>query len=1479
MVSTNGQIPASIPYVQQPWAFSTDGGVTWPASLQSESIPPPIVNCFGDPVAFFDRSGRAYYCTLGVTGTSTGSGIYFVSTTDFGATWSARSQADPNASTNDDKEHAAADYSGTYPNNVYVAWSDFNVSGTPVVFNRSTNQGQTWGTRQTLAIGSNRGQGVHIAIGPNGEVYVIWAHYTTASTQEVGIGFAKSTDGGATFSTPTIAYPMTGIRTSNGAITALNGTRASSFPYADVDRSNGSRRGWIYVVAPELVSGQSDIFLHRSTDGGTTWSSAIQVNGPDVEAGKWQFMASIAVDPATGGISVSYYSMDSVGTNFMANRYMAYSVDGGNTWDKFVISDVRANWAPQGTPNTNATYNGDYYETAAMNGKAWACWSDRRLGAAGSNNRAFIQIVTYGINFGWLRGTVTNTSGGAPVQNAAIDFVQNVLQQGGSTNAAGSYFAGALVDTPATTANLTLRARRFGFRDTLLNVTLTRSDTLTRNFAMTPLPSGTLTVHSFITGGAGIRANVRVLFGGSEVANAFTDSVSGLYTTSLPTGSYSVIVDPPSPYATRTFNNVTITANTTTTVDALVRAVVEFSPAAIRDTLVVGAVHTKSLQLTNTTTDSVAFRLSDDVGLDHFRKREPAVQPREFPMLAVEKAKGAPDTEFGDSPTGGGGPDAFGYRWIDSDSSGGPVFNWVDISSVGTPITTWIGTGDDGYVTVPIGLPIPFYGNSYTNLNICTNGFISFTSTSTAFTNTGIPATAEPNNTIYGFWDDLDVRTSGTIYYYRDSVNSRFIVQYNNVPHLTSGGPYSFEIILKPNGEILSQYFNMVSLLNSATIGIENAAGTVGLQVAFNANYVHNNLAVKFFLPDAPWISENPSFGVLPPGSNRNITVTFDASGLSAGTLYPGKIFLDATHPDVSGSIIIPASLLVQQATQALLILNKTNIAYGATPLNTTRRDSISARNGGAQPLSITSITTNNPRYVASPASATVQPGDSTRIYVSYTPNAPATDTGRVIILSNSQGSPRRDVILSGSGFGAPRMTVTPDSFSFSRQAGTDTTRANLKIKNPGTDTLRYTINESLQAPGGPVIMSKQRGPVVNIPVDLPKGAMDSRRGTDQTDGAGGPDAFGYRWIDSDEPGGPPFGWLDISGSAPFLDSASAWTPTGTSFRLGDEGYYPVRLPFTFGYYGVGKDSIFIGTDGNVMFQRPTGDIFTNAVFPTPGGLIDNHIGVWWDDLEVRAGAKVYYGSSGGNYVVQYQGIALFSGTVPNYTFEVILSPSGQIKMQYLNMGINGGILTSSSIGIENSTGSIGLQTVFNAAYMHNNLAIIYTSDLLPWISTNRTSGTIAPGDSQNVEIRIHPAGLAGGNYSGVLRVRGNTSDTANIRVRLQVLTDVRAEAGLIPTEFALNQNYPNPFNPSTKISFALPSESAISLRIYSILGQEVLVLANEKQPAGYYSVEWDGRNRFGNKVASGVYFYRLEAKPVSGGKAFSNLRKMVLLK
>jgi hypothetical protein len=92
--------------------------------------------------------------------------------------------------------------------------------------------------------------------------------------------------------------------------------------------------------------------------------------------------------------------------------------------------------------------------------------------------------------------------------------------------------------------------------------------------------------------------------------------------------------------------------------------------------------------------------------------------------------------------------------------------------------------------------------------------------------------------------------------------------------------------------------------------------------------------------------------------------------------------------------------------------------------------------------------------------------------------------------------------------------------------------------------------------------------------------------------------------------------------------------------------------------------------------------------------------------------------------------------------------------------------------------------------------------------------------------------------------------------------------AGPLPQNYILSNNYPNPFNPTTNIEYALPKEDKIILKVYNVIGQEVATLKNEIQKAGRYRVTFDG-----SKLASGVYFYRLQTS------AFNQVKKMLLVK
>jgi len=94
-----------------------------------------------------------------------------------------------------------------------------------------------------------------------------------------------------------------------------------------------------------------------------------------------------------------------------------------------------------------------------------------------------------------------------------------------------------------------------------------------------------------------------------------------------------------------------------------------------------------------------------------------------------------------------------------------------------------------------------------------------------------------------------------------------------------------------------------------------------------------------------------------------------------------------------------------------------------------------------------------------------------------------------------------------------------------------------------------------------------------------------------------------------------------------------------------------------------------------------------------------------------------------------------------------------------------------------------------------------------------------------------------------------------------------------IPDDFELQANYPNPFNPTTRIRYGVPQTSFVRIGVFNILGQLVSELVEEEKAAGYYDIDWNGRDRSGSQVPSGVYFYRLHA-----GR-FTATRSMILQK
>lgn len=79
--------------------------------------------------------------------------------------------------------------------------------------------------------------------------------------------------------------------------------------------------------------------------------------------------------------------------------------------------------------------------------------------------------------------------------------------------------------------------------------------------------------------------------------------------------------------------------------------------------------------------------------------------------------------------------------------------------------------------------------------------------------------------------------------------------------------------------------------------------------------------------------------------------------------------------------------------------------------------------------------------------------------------------------------------------------------------------------------------------------------------------------------------------------------------------------------------------------------------------------------------------------------------------------------------------------------------------------------------------------------------------------------------------------------------------------KYGLSQNYPNPFNPATTITYTLPENGMVTIKVYDILGREIAVLTDGLNTSGSHSVVWSGKDSKGRDVSSGVYFYNIKFK------------------
>ena len=702
---------------------------------------------------------------------------------------------------------------------------------------------------------------------------------------------------------------------------------------------------------------------------------------------------------------------------------------------------------------------------------------------------------------------------------------------------------------------------------------------------------------------------------------------------------------------------------------------------------------------------------------------------------AEPSAKGAAGSSHEPQTAGVGGPDAGGYRWIDSDESAGPVFQWVDIVSPENAVTL---AGDEAVsARVPVGFSFPFYGRRFTQLRVCTNGYLQFGNEGPVFVNVGLPGNGAARNLIAPFWDDLNFGT-GVKRAYLHFDGARTIVTWDAVPRYNDAGSvFTFQAILYPSGEVRFQYRRMIGTTASGTIGLQDSTRSAGTQIAFNQAYVHDSLAVRI-VPLPQWLDVSPRAGLVAPGGSQTVTLTIAAAGLASGN-YEGRVRL-LTNDGVAPDTAIRVSMAVEGAPD--LTVTPAALEFGAHFTGARDTLSFTLSNVGVDPLHVSSVTADHAIFEVANGPFTLLPGDARALPVVFAPTAIAEALGHVRVASDDPDQPVAEIAVHGVGSAAPVMelvtarldaaaapTLGPHAASSER---------GVVLRNPGGASLTWTAS-AFQG----VIGARPAAIPVGEAIAQVKGAIGpgpSARGD------GGPDAFGYRWIDSDAPSGPAFEWAEVAGVGRRL------------FGSADDSTTRIALPFPFEFYGVTYDSVAVCTNGWLSFTSRDSAL-VNADLPNASpGVPRALVAPLWTDLDlrsVRGPGRVFAHFDGSRFIVEWKDVVHFSGAGP-YTFQAILSPGGAIDFQYLALG---GLTSSATIGLQDAAGAVGLRVVYNAPYVHPGLRVRLTRQD-DWLKLERASGSVPPGAVDTLRVQFDARQYVAGDYAGEIRITSNDVTT-----------------------------------------------------------------------------------------------------------------------
>lgn len=462
--------------------YSSNGGSTWDYTCAPSNNVFTLGTCSGtvigsDPALYWNDNNEVFlnYMLLCSTVSTTTYSMVVARSADGGATW-VKQGIIKNAwatATLEDKNFYAIDNVSTSPfyGRHYTCWDRANNEK----FAYSSNNGVTW-TEVDLPTAPVGGidLGCEIAVQKNGTVHVVWDSLTCgANCTDERMWYTRSTNGGVSWSAPIQVRDYNLVSFSGANKPPVADSRGiGPFGAIDVDNSGGACDGTLYATFSDWTAGgatENDVWVSRSTNGGTTWSAPVKVND-DGLANRTQFHPFLQVDQSNGSVVVVWHDARNDANNRKVDYYAARSINCGVSFEANVkASQPSAEFNNSGisysdanttdNPNRNPNQYGEYMGLDVKNGKAYLAWVDTRHFYPGSSTNTQKENVGFAIvDFGTVACTpppvptgVTATAAGQTQVNvswtaSAGATSYNILR---ATTSGGPYVQ---VGTSATTS-------------------------------------------------------------------------------------------------------------------------------------------------------------------------------------------------------------------------------------------------------------------------------------------------------------------------------------------------------------------------------------------------------------------------------------------------------------------------------------------------------------------------------------------------------------------------------------------------------------------------------------------------------------------------------------------------------------------------------------------------------------------------------------------------------------------------------------------------------------------------------------------------------------------------------------------------------------------------------------------------------------------------------------------------------------------